>query len=141
MRVILLILIGLSSLSFAEFSRDEGIVTDTISKLQWQDDAIGSTMEWQEAIDYCENTLELGGYSDWRLPNINELKSIVDRDKYNPAIVNGFENTSSNAYWSSTTNQSDGYYAWIILFEYGNITYSNKDYYGGLFVRCVRAGE
>ena len=138
MKQILLILISLSSLSLAEFTRNGDIVTDTISKLQWQDDTIGSKMEWQEAIDYCENTLKLGGYKDWRLPNINELKSIVDRDKYNPAIVNGFKNTSSHAYWSSTTNQSDNYYTWVVIFDYGLIAYSNKDYYGGLFVRCVR---
>ena len=114
MKQILLILIGLSSLSLAEFSRDGDIVTDTISKLQWQDNAIGEKMTWESAIDYCENTLRLGGYSDWRLPNINELKSIVDRSKYDPIIVNGFENTSSYYYWSSSTYKNNSSYAWIV---------------------------
>jgi len=139
MKQILLILIGLSSLSLAEFSRDGDIVTDSISKLQWQDNAIGEKMEWQEAIDYCENTLKLGGYSDWRLPNINELKSIVDRGRYNPAIVNGFENTSSNYYWSSTSSKSYSNYAWIVLFSGGRVYSNNKS--NNYYVRCVRAGE
>jgi len=139
MKQILLILIGLSSLSLAEFTRDGDIVTDSISKLQWQDNAIGSKMEWQEAIDYCENTLNLGGYNDWRLPNINELKSIVDRGRYNPAIVNGFENTSSDYYWSSTSTKDGSYYAWIVRFGDGYVGYSSKNLNN--YVRCVRAGE
>ncbi len=139
MRIILLILIGLSSLSLAEFTRDGDIVTDTISKLQWQDNAIGSKMEWQKAIDYCENTLTLGGHNDWRLPNINELKSIVDRNKYNPAIVNGFNNTSSGYYWSSTSNKGGSYNAWIVFFNSGGVNDFNKG--SSNFVRCVRAGE
>ncbi len=148
MRVILLILIGLSSLSFAEFNREGDIVTDSISLLQWQDDDIGSTMEWQEAIDYCENTLTLGGYNDWRLPNINELKSIVDQSKYNPAVVNGFINTiSSDYYWSSTSikKHSDG--AFIVDFNNGDIFFhypnAHASYYKdhNYYVRCVRAGR
>lgn len=148
MRVIFLILIALSSLSLAELSRDGGIVTDSISKLQWQDDAVGSTMKWEEAIDYCENTLTLGGYSDWRLPSINELRSIVDRDKYNPAIVSAFTQVSiSHYYWSSTTTKNNTNYTWLVHFKSGNV---HNDYgYAGedmdkdssQLVRCVRAGQ
>ncbi len=140
MKQILLILIGFSSLSLAEFSREGDIVTDSISLLQWQDNAIGERMTWESAIDYCENTLELGGYGDWRLPNINELKSIVDRSRYNPSIVSAFTKTSSsNYYWSSTTYRSYSNYAWIVYFNNGNVYNNAKS--NNNFVRCVRAGE
>ncbi|MCI5217793.1 MAG: DUF1566 domain-containing protein [Candidatus Electrothrix sp. LOE2] len=42
----------------------------------WQRCDDGNTYLWQEAKDYCDN-LVLGGYSDWRLPTKDELKSLV----------------------------------------------------------------
>jgi hypothetical protein len=133
-------MIGLSILN-AEIIRDAdtGIVTDTSSQLMWQDDAIGTDTTWQNAIERCE-TLTLGSYSDWRLPNINELKSIVDRSKVYPAIVTGFVNTSSsNFYWSSTTYENLKSYAWLVDFYYGRVGYDSKG--NNLYVRCVRDGQ
>ena len=90
----------------SSLSRNDDIVTDSTTGLQWQDDTAveGERRTWIEAIDYCENTLVLGGHSDWRLPNINELLSIVDYSKYDPALDTSiFQNYSSAAYWSSTS--------------------------------------
>lgn len=130
-------MIGLSLLQ-ADFTKTGDIVKDSVSKLEWQDDAVGSTTTWQSAIDRCE-ALSLGGYSDWRLPNINELKSIVDRSKVFPAIVNGFENVSSNDYWSSTTYEDSKGTAWIVSFGGGDVgSYGKGD---NNYVRCVRDGE
>ena len=137
MKVILLIMIGLSLLK-ADFTKTGDIVKDSLSKLEFQDDAVGSSMIWESAVAHCE-ALDLGGHSDWRLPNINELKSIVDRSKINPAIVNGFENTSSYYYWSSTTYEGGKGYAWRIYFYYGFVDYNAKD--GYYYVRCVRDGQ
>jgi hypothetical protein len=60
----------------ADMSRSGEIVTDSKTKLMWQDNADASTVtrNWQGAIDYCES-LNFGGYNDWRLPNIRELQS------------------------------------------------------------------
>ncbi|MEA2091815.1 MAG: DUF1566 domain-containing protein, partial [Campylobacterota bacterium] len=114
MKAILLIMIGFNIL-YADISKSGNIVSDSLTKLQWQDDAVGSTMSWNGAISFCEN-LTLDGYSDWRVPNINELKSIVDRSKSNPAIVTGFSHISSNYYWSATTHQGYSERAWIVSF-------------------------
>jgi len=62
-------------------------------------------MCWQESIDYCED-MSFAGHDDWRLPNFNELYSIGDRSKSNPAIKDAFVNVSSSNYWSSTTRVS-----------------------------------
>ncbi len=141
MRKILLIMIGLSVGLMADFVRDAntGIVTDNTTGLQWQDDAIGASMAWQSAIDTCEN-LTLGGESDWRLPNINELKTIIDRSRVKPAIAIAFTQTSSSDYWSSTTIAYYNDSVWLVFFDFGFMGGSAKanDYY---YVRCVRAGQ
>jgi len=138
MRTILLIMIGVSSFLSAEFTKVGNVVTDSKTGLVWQDDAVGSTMSWQSAIDYCE-ALSLDIYEDWRLPNVNELKSIVDKSKNNPAIVNGFTNTNSSGYWSSTTVLGYEDIAWGVYFNYGGDGWYPKD--DSRYVRCVRAGQ
>ena len=139
MRTILLIMIGFSLLQ-ADFIRIGDVVKDTVSKLEWQDNNNTKTItkNWSDAIDYCEN-LNFDGHSDWRLPNINELKSIIDRSKSNPAIVQGFKNIISSSYWSSTTREDYKNYAWIVNFGDGSVYNDNKDY--NYYVRCVRDGQ
>jgi len=137
MKIILLIMIGLSLLQ-ADFTKTGDIIKDSVSKLEFQDDAVGSQMPWEDAITYCE-ALTLGGHGDWRLPNINELKSIVDRSKVNPAIVTAFTNTSSSNYWSTTTYERNKNYAWYVGFSNGNVSGFTKGYSG--YVRCVRDGQ
>ncbi|MDQ7046781.1 MAG: hypothetical protein Q9M39_03875 [Sulfurovum sp.] len=61
MKQILLITLGLSSMLFADFTKTSNIVTDNSTTLQWQDDAIGSTMTWGNAITHCED-LSLDGH-------------------------------------------------------------------------------
>ena len=54
---------------------DDGIVTDLNSGLMWQQVPSSKDYTWQEAVDYCES-LELGGYTEWRIPSLKELYSI-----------------------------------------------------------------
>lgn len=61
-----------------EFSRDnDAVITDRATGLMWQRTDDGVMRDWEEALAYAES-LELGGYDDWRLPNAKELQSIVD---------------------------------------------------------------
>ncbi len=145
MKKILLATIGLSVLLMADFSRSsDGVVADSATGLQWQDDSDAKTVtkKWTEAIAYCES-LTLGGHNDWRLPNINELKSIVDASKVNPAIADSFENVDSDNYWSSTTNKGSADYAWFVNFyDGGYVNYDDGNYKDNIFhVRCVRGGS
>ena len=145
MKVIFLILIGLSSLVDAGgLNRSNGVVSDSSTNLEWQDDysdndnTIKQTT-WQNAIDYCEN-LTLNAQNDWRLPNKNELLSIVDYSKSSPSMAEQFTNTSNSYYWwSSTTPQSYHTKAWLVGFDYGYTDYHSK--YVSYYVRCVRAGQ
>ena len=126
----------------SNLNRNGEIVTDGTTTLQWQDDAIVASTKrsWDAAIDYCENTLTLGGHDDWRLPNKNELLSIVDRSQDNPAIDDTvFVNTGSPFYWSSTSNTDSTYNAWYVDFRLGGSGYYSNDYFD--YVRCVRGGQ
>jgi hypothetical protein len=49
--------------------------TDPATGLNWAKEDNGSDVDWSQANDYCTN-LRLGGYSDWRLPTIDELEGI-----------------------------------------------------------------
>ncbi len=120
---------------------DETITCD-VSKLMWQDNSEAKTVNksWENAIKYCEE-LNFAEYSDWRLPNKNELLSIVDRSKYNPAINSAFKNvtTQQYGYWSSTSDANFTTYARIVSFDSGDTSYHNKVVSN--YVRCVRAGQ
>jgi hypothetical protein len=80
-----------------------GTVTDTDTGLMWQKATATGTYTWEQALQYCES-LNLAGYNDWRLPNKNELHSIVDNSRTYPAInLSYFPDTQSNIYIASTT--------------------------------------
>lgn len=147
-----LILILTVSILFADFIRDDTteIVTDNVTGLQWQDDAksADNALIWTEALDLCES-LSLGGRSDWRLPNINELRSIVDFRHIDPATDPIFRNSASTPYWSSTSDDDIyAYHAWFIDFYDGSRMGSHDpsgslaeiSKYDGAHVRCVRGG-
>ena len=134
-----ILLVAAFAIAGDRFSRDDNkeVVIDSATNLMWQDDSDAKTIKknWQEAISYCEN-LTLGGYNDWYLPNINQLFSIVDTSKYNPAINSIFQNVFSYNYWSSTTNAFSTYSTWDVDFGNGFGYWNDKS--NGFYVRCVR---
>ena len=86
------------------------------------------------------NDVHFGGYSDWRMPNRKDLRSIVDYERYNPAINTVyFPNTLASGYWSSTTNACYTGHAWHMNFSSGYDGSNYKSY--GHYVRAVRGGQ
>jgi len=130
---------GQSNNGFVDNS--DGTVTDTATGLMWQQATAPGTYTWEQALTYCESlTLPAGGYSDWRLPNRNELQSIVDYSRYNPAIdTTYFSGTVASNYWSSTTLANGTSDAWFVVFYNGSVGYGGKA--GGYSVRAVRGGQ
>ena len=91
---------------------EEVVVKDAATGLMWQKSYVEDKV-WQDALSYCEN-IEYAGFSDWRLPNIKELESLVDFEKVGAPYSNFPDLTSDNSgdFWSSTThlnsNQGEG---------------------------------
>ena len=117
----------------------DGTVTDTSTGLMWQQAGFSNTQTWEQALAYCEG-LNLGGYTDWRLPTSKELQSLVDYSRYSLAINETyFPNEVASWYWSSTTYADYTNYAWLVHFGYGYDYVSDKSYRN--YVRAVRWGQ
>jgi len=118
---------------------DTNITTDKVTSLQWEDsDHAGSTtLAWSDAASYCD-TLTLGGFSDWRLPTIRELKYIVDLTKSTDPYIDEtyFTKSAGDPYWSSTEDSADTSNAWVVDFYSGYSTKKAKT--NTRYVRCVR---
>jgi len=141
MKKIILIIFGIDILLSAHFIRTNGIVKDTRTHLEWQDN-YNSTADkitkysWMNAISYCEN-LVIDGKSDWRLPNKKELVTIIDYKIYNPSINSTFQKSFPGNYWSSTSVYPQHLKAWTVYFYAGFMSPEyNKT--SSFSVRCVR---
>ncbi len=140
--ILLFFSIELSSFPFIE--NGNGTVKDNFTSLIWQKCNVGknndslcsgtsTTMTWQLAMQTCKN-LNLGGRV-WRLPNINELYTLVDYNYSNNINTLVFPNTENSFYWSSTTQVNSINNAWRLTFNFGTISSNSK--LNVHFVRCV----
>jgi hypothetical protein len=106
----------------------DGTVTDRLTGLMWAKAAdLGGDKTWNEAVDSC-GALELAGHADWRLPSINELESLVDCGRFEPAVPSDhpFEEVQDARYWSSTTYANDKGMAWFVDMTAGGLSFFNK---------------
>jgi len=129
----------------------DNVVTDNQSGLMWKQCSEGlsgadcltgalTSHTWQQALTLAQtqNTTGFAGFSDWRLPNQKELRTLVARNCYNPSInENAFPNTPSNWFWSSSPIANFDNYAWIVSFSYGIDVSFSRDNNGR--VRLVRS--
>ncbi len=81
----------------------------------------GSLHGWQESFSQVElaNSTGYKGHNDWRLPNIKELNSIVDRRCSKPAVnLEIFPNTDWDTgnyrWWSSSPYFDNSAKAWAV---------------------------
>jgi len=122
-------------------------VTDNLTGLMWTKNANRfETQSWQAALDSA-NGLNLCGFTDWRLPNVNELRSAVDYSNYGPALPDSapFTNVQLMSYWSSSTYVLLRDHAWSVYMGSGGVygagTYGARKDTSLLYVWPVRAGQ
>ncbi len=142
----------------------DGTITDTQTGLMWKRCSEGLSgvnceegeteqYKWNDAVSRFKD-IEYARYKDWRLPTIDELKTLVycsngvknkDDGECNdgsekPTInQQAFPNTLSSRYWSGSplANYSDG--AWFVLFTFGLSNFRDRVSDGA--VRLVRGGQ
>ena len=116
---------------------EDTVVTDSTTGLIWQKIEVKQTT-WQDILSYCEN-LEYAGYSDWRLPNLNELKSLLNNNSTEP--YSDFPNVRVNDYCSSSTLLLDTSenLAWIIFLKARRVEVGSKLSTNNFYVKCVRS--
>jgi hypothetical protein len=85
------------------------------------------------------NSAQFGGFNNWRLPTIQELASIVNREVYIRSINTAFFPNMNTTYWSSTTNAQYSSKAWYLKFWMGTELYYDKS--GANPVIAVRGSQ
>jgi hypothetical protein len=141
-----------SSTPTSEFTdHGDGTVTHHATGLMWTKCPLGqsgsgcatgsaNTYTWEAALEEAAGS-SFAGYTDWRLPNIKELGSIVEKRCYLPAINEAVfpAMTTTYRFWSSSPNADYSGYAWLFLFNYGYSYYNSR--YFNHSVRLVRSGQ
>lgn len=130
---------------------DNGTVTHKVTGLMWMTCSLGQDWDkkscvgnaagysWVQALQ-MSNSFTYAGFTDWRLPNRNELETILEAKCNAPAInANIFPGTNPDYYWTSSPYVGLADSAWSIDFGYGAVNASVKN--GLLRVRLVRAGR
>jgi hypothetical protein len=150
---------GPTASPYVYVDNQNGTITNSTLGLIWQKCSAGtdyltacsgtaSKLSWSDSVNYCEG-LTLGGRSDWRLPNINELKTLSDYSKTTNPIFNttyfpiGSISTTTNiGYWSSTSSIGFTTYGWTLDYFMSNGStgasknFSSKDINFN-YVRCI----
>ena len=100
-------------------------------------------MDWSDALNRANvaNSAAFAGHADWRLPNVKELESILERCGFNSAINKViFPSQFGGRYWSSTTHQVNRAQAFWVSYDVGQIETDDKSL-GLNSVRLVRGGH
>ena len=138
----------LAAESVFSISPDGQEVTDSRTGLVWQRCPVGMSWDgvncggeplfrmWHEALSAAMNAARADGVP-WRLPNVKELSSILDRNQINPAIDREvFPATPNHQFWTATPNATDAFYAWVVDFYDGQVLSTYLEDMGA--VRLVR---
>jgi hypothetical protein len=119
-----------------------GVITDNLTGLMWSQDGqayiadvcvLPEYITWSEALEHvaCLNANSYHGYADWRLPNVNELESLLNSE-YGPVTdwlaLSGFSNLPEppSYYWTSTSYAYNSDLAWYVTLYFGTISAYDK---------------
>ena len=141
--------------------KDQEIVEDIRTKLQWQRCSLGQTWNGAtcagEATKYQWDEARRAASAGWRLPTKDELASLVYCSSGEPAYWKptsaackgaysrptiwsaAFPHTPANWFWSSSPNADYANFAWYVSFRYGYVSNDLKN--TALYVRLVRGGQ
>ena len=114
----------------------DGTVTDNLTGLMWTKDAqqIVWKYHWDTARTLCDSLIypDIDGYTDWRLPSLEELQSLIDSNNNPPPLPSDqpFQNVLPFVYWTSTPYENIYEHATYVFMTTGNSYYHCKAAYG-----------
>jgi len=128
----------------------DGTVTDTVTGLMWDQCSLGqgtgcsgtaNTYTWADALTAAatQNVALYKGHSDWRLPSMVELESLVKLGSYPAIDTLAFPNTPTSYFWSASTSVPDPASAWYVVFSSGDGYAGDKTF--SFRARLVRSGQ
>ena len=125
----------------AAFANDVANWNETVWAGSAADLTTPATMNWGDTITACE-ALDYNGYTDWRLPNIVVLFSLINFGKNAaPKVYDTyFPNIDVTNYWSSTTNENATTRAQVVAFSTSG-TEARQDKVNTYFVLPMRGGN
>jgi uncharacterized protein YgiM (DUF1202 family) len=121
-------------------SNGVNVVIDYATQLMWQQSGTRNPMTWSNAQEYIFNlkSERYGGYSDWRLPTIEELASLLEPTKQNANLyIAPVFGTLQVWCWSADKVAFSPNTAWYISFSSGGIEQQELDHTA--FVLAVRS--
>ncbi|MDM8551928.1 DUF1566 domain-containing protein, partial [Desulfobacterales bacterium HSG2] len=118
-------------------SSDGKTVTDRMTGLMWQQSGANNYMNYEKAQAYIDklNRERFAGYSDWRLPTLEELMSLMEREKVNGLYIDPVFDRKQRYCWSADKRPSGS--AWSAAFSNGYAYWHNLEYND--YVRAVRS--
>lgn len=117
----------------ARFEVENEWVLDRLTGLMWPRNAnlAEYPLTWQEALDFVAdmNRQHFLGFSDWRLPDRRELRSLMSHQTRKPALPEGhpFTHVFLSWYWTATSAAISPAHAWYIHMEGARMFYGGKD--------------
>ena len=138
MKYLILFLIFVSLLDAQIYRKSSEVVVDTNAKLMWVDDisVVKVLKTHDEAITYCEQ-LSFAGYSNWRIPKIEEFELIVDKKNFKNYIKKAFKYNVPDGYWAEKSHwRTLWFYADYMHFVSGTPYFDSR--HKNKYVRCIR---
>lgn len=120
---------------------DDKVVSDYASGLIWQQSGSEGYLTYKAAEEYIKqlNDAKFAGFSDWRLPSLEEAMSLMERERQDDRLyINPVFGAKQDWIWTADY-QERASRAWYVYFYYGNCYYADIGIDN--FVRAVRSGQ
>jgi len=118
------------------YDNGDGTVTDTMTGLMWEQSPSSPADTWDASLGYAASK-GTGGYFDWRMPNRNELRSLINYQTGTQLSVRlnsqGFAAIQNAIYWTSTTDRFVTASAFTFNMQYGDASATSKSSTGRLW--------